>query len=65
LEELHAGGIEFVVSISRDLLADALTRLTYCHDHVFVVDQSKGNLVQLGLSESGLKCFHQEFGGSS
>lgn len=54
---LHAGGVSVLVPVPGESLPGVLARLTSCHAHVFVVDQSSGeDRVVLGLSETGAAC---------
>jgi hypothetical protein len=60
LDLCHARGITEVVSLERSLFPEVLERLTSCHSHVFIIDQSTSDpsegYVRLGLSANGLKC---------
>lgn len=60
LKALHTGGIVKVASFDKSFLAEVLERLTSCHDHVFVVDQSHGDRIAVGVSEAGLACIMEE-----
>lgn len=59
---LHTGGIAEAITIPRERLAGAIDRLTTCTEHgashVFVVDQSHGDYINLGVSVHGAACLN-------
>lgn len=63
---LHTGGVKHVVNVPRHLVDRVVQRLTHCiehdHTHVFVVDQSGGKHVRVGVSEHGLACVSELLG---
>ena len=59
---LDMGGIEFGFPIDKEDLPKAIERLTTCHDHVFAVDQARGDFVVIVVSRNGLKCLRETEG---
>lgn len=57
---LHIGGVAEVINTNREIANRIILRLTTCTEHgashVFVVDQSDGDRVNIGMSEHGMRC---------
>jgi hypothetical protein len=60
-EGLHIGGITWIVTVPKAHAPAIVARLTACHDHVFIVDQSMGSRTNFGVSETGLECIREAF----
>lgn len=65
MHQLHAGGVDTIVTVDRKELLGAISRLVGCKEHhgthVFVVDQSTGDPVRIGVSQHGAACLNDYF----
>jgi hypothetical protein len=63
---LHAGGVNEAIAVDHRDVARVIARLTSCHGHVFVVDQSRhapgSGVVVFGVSVRGAACIRDELG---
>lgn len=60
MDLLHVGGVTQAITADRAIADRIIRRLMTCTEHgashVFVVDQSHGDRVNVGMSEHGLRC---------
>lgn len=65
-DDFPLGGITEDLAVPPEFAGAVIQRLTSCHPHVFIVDQSRAPLwTRFGLSESGLRCALEVLEGAS